>query len=109
MAIFSLAQRGEDLLHEIQNHREVQIEGDIQELGDPGDDEERDEGDDQTDDRIANGVHGLLDLVFIARRENEGDASDDDEGETKDRGDDQRKGDERGDDFEDGAALQKVS
>ncbi len=98
-----LLQCAEDLLHQINNRREVELERNIEEPAEERDCEEGDESHDQTDDRVADRVYGLANFIFIACRENEGNTADDNEDETEDRRGDESKCDEGGNDVDDTA------
>ena len=91
-------------MHQLNDHGEVELERNAQNLAEPGDSEECNERDEQSNDREADRVYSLLDLVLVTSREDEGNTTDDDENETEERRHYQRKRDERRDDL-DGAAL----
>ena len=104
-----LLQRRKNLLHQIDDRRETKLKRDREELGDPGDREEGDESDDETDDCVADGVDSLLDLLVVAGREDEGDAPDDDEEEAEERGRDERERDEGRHDLDDTAVFEEFT
>jgi hypothetical protein len=54
-------------------------------------------------------MDSFLDLLLIARREDERDASDDDVEETQDRGKDERESDNRSKDLNDGTVFDEIS
>src|SRR3989339_449688 len=69
----------QDLRHEIDDVRKGELKGNVQKPRDEEDEEVGDERYHESDDRIADHVDRLLDLVFASGGEDEGDAPDDDE------------------------------
>ena len=105
----SLLERLEQRVHQIDDLAEREIEGDIEQLGDPRNEEERKEADEQTDDSVADGVYGSFNLLIITRREDEADAAPDDVEQAEDRRDYETESDQCSDDLEDGAGFDEVA
>jgi hypothetical protein len=106
---FLLAERLENLLHQIENLRELQLKRNVEKLRDPLHDEERDETDHEADDEVSNRVNGFLDLIFLTGRENEGNTTENNEEETQNRGKDEAERDESRNDVDDRSILDKIT
>ncbi len=89
-----LLQTLEQLIHKIDDHREGEIEGDVENFCYPRDCEESEKADHKTDNGVTNRMHRLFDLLFITGREDKGDTTEDDVDKTKDGSDHQTKSNE---------------
>ena len=104
-----LLQTLEQFIHQIDDHAEGEIEGDVEKLGDPRHSEEREETHEETDDGVAYCVDGLLDLLLVTGGEDERDTTEDDIDEAQDRSDHQAKSNDSRENLENRTIFDEVA
>ena len=106
---FLSLERIRNIPHDRHNHGEADLKRNVEEACDPGNNERREEGDNESDDCETDRVNGSFDLLLISCGEDERNTPHDDEDETQDEGGNDCESDECCDDVHDGTFFEEFA